>query len=248
MWCGNRRESFNIQSHWRTGIANGQQQYLFRFCPSENRPVVVSGTLRLPPPGLKSTRLCDQTSINAHPRSLHHLCLFHFDKVIILPTCCLTVETDHVIGVEPSSLSTSIVSLISATSSLSRTVSSEYYSFPTQVLHIQLTPRIPTMSRRRDRGFVERLGLWSPNPSTPRIAPSAYVTIARIFEQVYRVMLDEIEEDILRCVQPEDESHPQPFSTSRFINLRTHKDSESYFEDVRKGISHISSDTDTFAY
>ncbi len=104
------------------------------------------------------------------------------------------------------------------------------------------------MPRRRDRGSVERLELWSPNPSTPRIAPSAYVTIARIFEQVDRVMLDEIEEDILRCVQPEDESHPQPFSTSRFINLRTHKDSESYFEDVRKGISHTSSDTDTFAY
>ena len=104
------------------------------------------------------------------------------------------------------------------------------------------------MPRARDRGFLDAMELWSPRAATSRIAPIAYITIARTFEQIDRAMLDEIQDDILRRSQPGDDSTQQPTSISRFNDLRAHKDTESYVEAIRKGTSHTSSETDVVAY
>lgn len=48
------------------------------------------------------------------------------------------------------------------------------------------------MPRRRDRGFLDALELWRPRAPTPEAVPAAFVTIARIFQQVDCVMLDEM--------------------------------------------------------
>ncbi len=107
------------------------------------------------------------------------------------------------------------------------------------------------MSRRRDRGFVDGLELWRPSLSTPRVAPTAYVTIARLFEQIDHVMLDEIEEYLRGREQLESGSLREPLAVPErpwSIYIRQHKESESYIEDIRKRTSHTSSETDTFAY
>ena len=97
------------------------------------------------------------------------------------------------------------------------------------------TPPISTMPRRRDRGFLDALELWSPRATTPRAAPTALVTIARTFEQIDRVMLDEIRADRERK------------STSRFSDIRD-RDVTSYIQDIQQGISHTSSEADISAY
>lgn len=103
------------------------------------------------------------------------------------------------------------------------------------------------MSRRKDRGFLDGMELWSPRPVSPTAAPSAYVLIARTFEQLDRVMLDEMQEDIERCSPLSKDSSQPRTRTSRFSDMRSHKDSESYVEDAKKGNSHTSSKKDTLA-
>ena len=91
------------------------------------------------------------------------------------------------------------------------------------------------MPRRRDRGFLDALELWSPRAATPRAAPAAFVTIARNFDQIDRVMLDEIRADTERN------------STSRFSDIRD-RDVTSYIQDIQQGTSHTSSEADVSAY
>ena len=104
------------------------------------------------------------------------------------------------------------------------------------------------MPRARDRGVLDAMELWSPRTTTSRVAPIAYFTIARTFEQIDRAMLDEIQDDILRRTQPGDDSTQRPTSISRFNDLRAHKDTESYVEDIMQDTSHTSSETDVVAY
>ena len=105
------------------------------------------------------------------------------------------------------------------------------------------------MSRRRDRGFLlGTLPLGTSTPYPPTTAPTAYVHIARTFEQLDRVMLDEIQNDIKRCLPPARDSSQPPISTSPFSNVGAHDESDNYVEDIKKGTSHTTSETDTFAY
>ena len=105
------------------------------------------------------------------------------------------------------------------------------------------------MPRRRDRGFLDALELWSPRAATSKAAPAAFVTIARTFEQIDRVMLDEIRADIERNQQP---GHlASRFSDSRLISrIRdiTSQDVSSYIHNVQEGTSHTSSEADVSAY
>lgn len=101
------------------------------------------------------------------------------------------------------------------------------------------------MPRGRDRGFLE---LWSPLTTASKTAPIAYFTIARTFEQIDQAMLDEMQDDISRHIQPGDDSTQRPTSLSRFNELRAHEDTESYVEVIKKGTSHTSSKTDVVAY
>ena len=91
------------------------------------------------------------------------------------------------------------------------------------------------MPRRRDRGFLDALELWSPRAATPRAAPAAFVTIARNFEQIDRVMLDEIRADTERR------------SPSRFSDIRD-RDVTNYIQDIQQGTSHTSSEAVLFSY
>lgn len=105
------------------------------------------------------------------------------------------------------------------------------------------------MSRRRDRGFLlETLPLGKSSLYRPITAPTAYVHIARTLEQLDRVMLDEIQNDIRRCLTPAEDSSQPPVSTSPFSNVGAHDESDSYVQDIKKGTSHTTSETDTFAY
>ena len=96
------------------------------------------------------------------------------------------------------------------------------------------------MPRRRDRGFLDALELWSPRAATPKAAPAAFVTIARTFEQIDRVMLAEIRAD-------RDRRSNSPFSSHRLDNIRDW-DVTTYIQNVQQGTSHTSSDADISAY
>ena len=105
------------------------------------------------------------------------------------------------------------------------------------------------MPRRRDRGFLDALELWNPHAATPKAAPAAFMTIARTFEQIDRVMLDEIWADIERNQQP---GHPASrFSDSGLISRHrdiTSQDVSSYIHNVQQGTSHTSSEANISAY
>ena len=90
------------------------------------------------------------------------------------------------------------------------------------------------MSRRRT-AYPDGVELLN-HRTISKAAPNAYVTIARTFEQIDAVMRDEIRNDI------------EWTSTSVFNNLREHRESESYVEDIKTGTSHTSSEADTLAY
>ena len=90
------------------------------------------------------------------------------------------------------------------------------------------------MSRRRT-AYPDGIELLNQR-TISKAAPNAYVTIARIFEQIDVVMRDEIQNDI------------EWTSGSLFIDLREHRESESYVEDIKTGTSHTSSEADTLAY
>ena len=98
------------------------------------------------------------------------------------------------------------------------------------------------MPRRRDRGFLDALELWRPRTPTPRAAPAAFVAIARTFEQIDRIMLDEIVADVER-----NGLGNSRFSRSRMNDIRD-SDVISYIEDIQQGTSHTSSDADVSAY
>ena len=98
------------------------------------------------------------------------------------------------------------------------------------------------MPRRRDRGFLDALELWRPHTATPRPAPAAFVTIARTFEQIDRIMLDEIVADVERIGR--DKSR---FSRPQLDETRD-SDVISYIADIQQGTSHTSSDADASAY
>ena len=93
------------------------------------------------------------------------------------------------------------------------------------------------MPRRRDRCFIDALERWSPRAATPRAAPAAFVTIARNFEQIDRVMLDEILADIRR----------NALLPCRFKDIQD-KNVTSYIQDLQRGTSHTSSEADVSAY
>ncbi len=95
------------------------------------------------------------------------------------------------------------------------------------------------MSRCRDRGFLDRMELWSPGPSTFPAAHPALVAIARIFEDTDLVMLDEVRSDIKRHEKPD--SKPSRFSDTRDI-----PDVESYIENAQKAVPHASNGTEIF--
>ena len=82
---------------------------------------------------------------------------------------------------------------------------------------------------------------------------AAFVTIARTFELIDRVMLDEIRADIARNQQP-GASMTQPasrFSDSRLVSRFwdiTSQDVSRYIHNVQQGTSHTSSEVDVFAY
>ena len=119
-------------------------------------------------------------------------------------------------------------------------------------------PTYITMPRRRDRGFLDGVELWSPRGTAPGAVPPAFATIARTFEQIDRAMLAEIRADIERNVQPSEGSTKPLTSTSRFSDTffrgtlysdtQAHEDVERYIEDIEKGISHTSSEADNSAY
>ena len=105
------------------------------------------------------------------------------------------------------------------------------------------------MPRRRDRGFLDALEFWSPRAAKPKAAPAAFVTIARTFELIDRVMLDEIRADIERNQQPG--ASVSRFSNSRLVTRTrdiTSQDVLSYIHNVQQGTSHTSSEVDVFAY
>ena len=96
------------------------------------------------------------------------------------------------------------------------------------------------MPRRRDRGFLDALELWSPRAPTPKAAPAAFATIARTFEEIDLVMLDEIKADGL-------ETSASPFIRNRLPESRD-RDVMSYIQSVEEGTSHTSSEADVSAY
>ena len=104
------------------------------------------------------------------------------------------------------------------------------------------------MFRRRDRGLRNGMELLSPRVIPPRVAPTALMTIARTFEQIDRIMLDEMQADIERRMEPSNESTQGRFSTSPFYDTQAHTDSENYVQDIKRSISHTSSEIAIFAY
>lgn len=93
------------------------------------------------------------------------------------------------------------------------------------------------MPRRRDPGFLER---WSPLIATSKAVPAAFVTIARTFEQIDRVMLDEIKADV-------KERSDSRFRTDQLLEPRD-RDVTSYIRSVEEGASRASSEADVAAY
>ena len=69
------------------------------------------------------------------------------------------------------------------------------------------------MPRRRDRGFLNALELWSLRAPTSKAAPAAFTTIARTFKKIDLVMLDEIKADRL-------ETSASPFIRNRLPESR----------------------------
>ena len=104
------------------------------------------------------------------------------------------------------------------------------------------------MSRRRYAGTHDPAELWRPSSSLSPSASTAFVTIARIFEQVDRAMLDEILADIERHIQPGEESTQPRKSISRLSDTKAHEDVGGYIEDIKTGISRVSIERDTLAY
>ena len=98
------------------------------------------------------------------------------------------------------------------------------------------------MPRRRDRGFLDALELWSPRTPIPRAAPAAFVTIARTFEQIDRIMLDEILADV-----EQNGLGKSRFSRSRMDGTRD-RDVISYIDSIQQGTSRTSSGADVSAY
>ena len=96
------------------------------------------------------------------------------------------------------------------------------------------------MPRRRDRGFLDALELWRPRAAPAKAAPAAFVTIARNFEQIDRVMLDEIQAD--RKGRTDSR-----FSGNRLRESRD-RDVISYIQSVEEGTHHTSSEADVSAY
>ena len=102
------------------------------------------------------------------------------------------------------------------------------------------------MFRRRDRGLRNGMELLSPRVIPPRVAPTALMTIVRTFEQIDSIMLDEMQADIERRMEPSNESTQGRFSTSPFYDTQAH--SENYIQDIKRRISHTSSEIAVFAY
>ena len=96
------------------------------------------------------------------------------------------------------------------------------------------------MPRRRDRGFLDALELWNQRVGTPEATSAAFVTIARTFEQIDRVMLDEIKADV-------KERSDSRFSSDQLREIRD-GDVTSYIQNVDEGTSHTSSEADVAAY
>ncbi len=98
------------------------------------------------------------------------------------------------------------------------------------------------MSRRRDRGFLDSMEPWSPRATAPRAAHPVFVAIARTFEQIDRVMMDEMRADIER------NTASQFHVDTRYRNTQAYKDVRSYIEEIEEGVSHTSSEADASAY
>ena len=96
------------------------------------------------------------------------------------------------------------------------------------------------MPRRRDRGLIDAWERWSPRAAPPKAAPAIFVTIARTFEQIDRVMLEEIRAD-------KDRAESSRFNSSRLDNIRD-TDVTSYIQKIQQNTSHTSSDADVSAY
>lgn len=104
------------------------------------------------------------------------------------------------------------------------------------------------MFRRRDRGLRNGMELLSSRIIPPRVAPTALMTITRTFEQIDRIMLDEMQADIKRRMKPGNESTQGQFSTSPFYDTQGHTDVENYVQDIKRSVSHTSSEIAIFAY
>ena len=88
----------------------------------------------------------------------------------------------------------------------------------------------------------------SPRTVPPRVAPTAVMTIARTFEQIDRIMPDEMQADVERRMEPGIESTQRPFSTSPFYDTQAHTDSENHVQDIKRSISHKASKIAIFTY
>ena len=97
------------------------------------------------------------------------------------------------------------------------------------------------MPKRKDRGILDELERWSPCATTPRAVPAAFVAIARNFEQIDRVMLDEIRAD-------KEERSNSRFNDTQLKDVRGHRDVTSYIQAIQQGTSHTSSEEDVSAY
>ena len=77
---------------------------------------------------------------------------------------------------------------------------------------------MPTMPIAKDRGFLVGMESWTSRNATPKPAHTALVTMARRFEQLDRVMLYEMRDDIARSRLSDGEL------TSRFDDSQDQKD------------------------
>ena len=102
------------------------------------------------------------------------------------------------------------------------------------------------MSRRRSWALNYSLSPLGPGTTPAKTAHIAFVKMVLTFEQIDQEMLYEMEEDIKRCIQPSDELHPEPWSSSRFSDAQVHKDKG--VEAIKQSVSHTQSEAETLRY
>ena len=97
------------------------------------------------------------------------------------------------------------------------------------------------MPRRRDRGVLVSMELQNPRATAPQATHPVLVAIARTFEQIDRVMMDEMRADIER------NTASQFHVDTPYRDTQAYKDVRSYIEEIEEGVSHTSSEADASA-